>query len=609
MFYFIVVNIFLNTVIAPWLINQKPEKLAIRWDSAWMLWPGVIHVRGLEIRVQSRRLQWWLKFDKVNMGLNLYRLKDRHFQTEWVKGQGLVFRLRPRLTQPDVDRLRFMPSIPGLSNPPDPVPEILYPRRTLKPPWLIELNGFDVSRVKQIWIDHYRFSGDGHISGQMTLKVRGPLAIKRASLIFDADIFVGEAIFAKKVNMDVKLSVERYVPRIDMGIAAFRYLSGRYQVRAEVEDMHALEQTFNKTEWFRLAGKGKLKADLRLTRGYLTPGSGIQIDSSKIHIRFIDHMATGTGQVRLNVRQDGPKASGHLSVNLNSFKIMRPPRIRPHIRGRDFRITAITHDLDLTHAPYTAMDITLDIPESEVTDLSFYNRYIPAGTGFVIESGQGVVRTHLEANGKDHVTNGFIDVRIKNMVSRFEGTEMKGDLMLHTKLSKGNVKTREFNFSGTHLALTNAHVIGNRTSSKDNWWGNVVVTRGMMTFTNPLKVRAVLAMKMRDTGPVIAIFVEKKSIPKLFKKMLTVRNIQARANLVVQKNKLEISDIIMSGRKLAILAELRLAKGRHSGIFYTKFYALSMALELKQGKKTWTMIRPRKWFNDRKRRYSRPGTK
>ncbi len=574
-----------------------------------MVWPGLVHLRGLEMRVQSANLQWWLRLDQADTALRLFRLTDRHFQTKWFKGRGLAFRVRRRLSLPDINRLRFMPPIPGLTNPPDPNPEILYPASTMKPPWLIDLSKVEITGIKQIWIDRYRFTGDGQITGSMVLRVRGPLVVDNVRLVLDSQATSGGTIIARQLKLDINATVKRYVPRFELGIGALRYISGRFQVNAESVDLTSLEQTFNRTAWFGLAGQGRLSADLQLDRGRLLPGSRLLIDSPKLQARFIDFVASGGGLVRLQVDRHQGKPLARLAVVLDRFDLTRRPRSEPHLRGRDFKITAITHDLDLSHAPYTRLDITLDIPESEVTDINVYNRYLPAGTGFLIESGRGRVRTHLEASGKDLATSGYIDVRIEDMVSRFNDTEIKGDLRLHTKLSKGNIKTREFSFSGTRLELTKARVIGQRSSSKDNWWGNIVVNKGKLTFTSPLKLRAALTMKLRDSGPVIAIFAEKKSYPKWIKKVLTVRNIKARAHLVAGDSKVAIHDIAMSGRKLAMLAELRLARAQHSGLFYIRFHALSMALELKQGKKTWTMVRPRKWFNDRKRKYGRPGTK
>jgi hypothetical protein len=48
------------------LINKKPEKMQITWTSARSWFPGVVTVDELEIRGQTRWIQWYVAADDVH---------------------------------------------------------------------------------------------------------------------------------------------------------------------------------------------------------------------------------------------------------------------------------------------------------------------------------------------------------------------------------------------------------------------------------------------------------------------------------------------------------------------------------------------------------------
>ena len=58
-------NAFLNIGLEP-LLNQNPDKLRIRTSYAWMWWPGVLDVWGLECRGQGKNDQWLLEVDHAH---------------------------------------------------------------------------------------------------------------------------------------------------------------------------------------------------------------------------------------------------------------------------------------------------------------------------------------------------------------------------------------------------------------------------------------------------------------------------------------------------------------------------------------------------------------
>src|SRR5438128_11214808 len=62
------------------LLNKKPERMWVRWSSAWTLWPGVVRVKGFEMRSQSEAFQWWLSVDSATLDVDLLRLHSRQLR-------------------------------------------------------------------------------------------------------------------------------------------------------------------------------------------------------------------------------------------------------------------------------------------------------------------------------------------------------------------------------------------------------------------------------------------------------------------------------------------------------------------------------------------------
>ena len=121
------------------LINKKPEKMQITWTSARSWFPGVVTVEKLEIRGQTRRIQWYVAADDVHARISLLRLPSKRVHLSSAHTAGIDFRLRRRLdppakegeegAPPEIRGSQHFPEIPGFTNPPVPNPRISTPPR------------------------------------------------------------------------------------------------------------------------------------------------------------------------------------------------------------------------------------------------------------------------------------------------------------------------------------------------------------------------------------------------------------------------------------------------------------------------------------------------
>ena len=154
-FYLIAGNVFLRTGLLTNLINKKPEKTNISWESAVTYLPGVASVSGFELRSQTGKDQIYLRVAQARTRVSLVGLLFRTIHLRGVDAEDVDFRYRRRLDRPpnpgqeedrdkEPENTEYWPEIPGFSNPPDPKPEDLYPVKKKKRPWAIMITGAEV---------------------------------------------------------------------------------------------------------------------------------------------------------------------------------------------------------------------------------------------------------------------------------------------------------------------------------------------------------------------------------------------------------------------------------------------------------------------------------
>ena len=98
----VVAQMFLATPLLRYLINRETPKIHVEYASAWSIWPGTVHLRGLVITSQDHAVQWRLGLDEVSATIAIEQLPARIFHARHVRAQGVQFALRHRVLWPGV---------------------------------------------------------------------------------------------------------------------------------------------------------------------------------------------------------------------------------------------------------------------------------------------------------------------------------------------------------------------------------------------------------------------------------------------------------------------------------------------------------------------------
>jgi hypothetical protein len=235
-------NLILNTTMLSPVINRKPEKTLVEWQSGRTLLPGRVHVRGLRVRGQSKGQQWEFEVAEAEVRMSLLALVGKTVRITQAHGTGFDFRMRPRLTEETKDdptAVNF-PEIEGLSNPPDPAPEDIYKaKKKTGPGWHLDISDMYFDGPMSLWIGSARMSGTGDVAGDLDFVIRRQFHMPRIQFDLEGgEIALGKDPFVADLDITIDATLGPFDPREVKGMAVLDYLLGSQSFRnGEIRDL------------------------------------------------------------------------------------------------------------------------------------------------------------------------------------------------------------------------------------------------------------------------------------------------------------------------------------------------------------------------------------
>lgn len=596
--YIVGANLFLNTPLADWAINRKPEKMLVAWRGGWTVVPGIAHLRGVRLRGQQRPVQWLAEFESARVHCDLLSLMTRTFRARSVRGSGLDFRLRRRLEPGEIDESSGdVPPIPGFASRHRDALTDPAPKAKRRSPWAIVIDDIAIDEVETVWLERYRFAGDGQLNGEFAFEIRGPLAVDRARLTLAGDLTAGDEQVARSLDLDVEALIESVVTEENKGAAFLRFLTTTIQLRAPQANLGFLDAYFRNSSWLGLDGTGAVDANVMIERGVLAAGSRIAAEDASFTFDYLDFRAQGDGRLegRVAAGDDGPEAI--IETRLSRFELRGRDAPTPHARGADltFRISSPT--VDLTELEPT-FSMALDLPPSEVTDLTFYNSYLPPGAGIEVLEGTATLAGHLELSTENGRGTGRVEFQGEQIRARFWDLDLTGDVTLTTHLANADVESRRFDLSGSRMALDRVSIGDEEDAKGKSWWARFELTEGNMRWANPLEMDVQCTAQVRDSRPIIALVAQKKPLLRWMKPILAVQDLDLAMGVQSDGTTLIVDDLLLTGKGLEVRADLNVVDKIPQGFVFLDRGPLSAGLELADGERDWKLRRPRRWYEE-----------
>lgn len=611
-------NVFIN-VWLEFLINQQPQRVRIRYDFAWMLVPGEVRVRNLQIRVQGPMDQWVLQVDDASGTILLDELPERIFHATNLRGSGATYIYRGRADArrldatgaviepppPSIDAARTKPIIPGLSNPPLPTPEALYgPPRT---PFRIVLDDVVVEDVREAWLEDYHFVGGARAAGNLSLKPTEYLEVRDAVVDLEyGEVRLGDAPVVNRIHGRIGLSIDRVNPLEHPGTTLFGFMTARAKLDAEVPDVGFLNFYLAEAQWLSLrGGAGTLEVDATLRQGRFLEGSRARLKAADLVAELLSYRVTGNAVVELDVGTRDAKPESTVKLYFLDYALAQEGDATPHVRGSGLRVTARSPDVELDR-PFTKVDVRLEIPDAEIPDLGVYNAYLPRELGLVLREGTGRIHGQLEATSADSRVHGEMSLTASGVAATLDDLRITGDLALRARLVEGDLTNGRYDVSGSLLELKN---VGVAHSGKDDdaapdrhasngWWATIALPTGKVHVGAPIFLHANLGVRFRDVVPFVTLFAERQPLAGWVRDLLAIKDVSGSARVQLGDDTLYIPRFaVRGGDRYELLLALRRKQQIYTGNLYARYGVLSVGMELLGRKNKVHPFGARRWFD------------
>ncbi len=265
--YLLAANLFLNTPLASWVVNRRPQRFQASWSSAWSVWPGAVWVRGLKLQGwTSNQVTWTVTVERGRGSIVLPALLGRRFVVSQFQGEGVRSSV-----------LRG----PGRGAPPEPK----RPDEKPRPPWGIRIEGIEMSDVREVGYNDFRLTGaGGHAEGGFSVVFGHEFRLDGGRLVMPhSRLWMGQEVLAQDLDVDSKVSFAPYAPRQHPGLEGWDFFTGSLAAHGQVPPdvpflaRSGLSGTSAGTGKAGLGRPGRLVADLQVEKGRLVPGSRAEL--------------------------------------------------------------------------------------------------------------------------------------------------------------------------------------------------------------------------------------------------------------------------------------------------------------------------------------------
>ena len=591
-------NLFLNTPLAPWIINRRPEKWQMTWDHAYSLYPARVQASNVHYSQHTRRVDVEVGARSATTRIGLLPLLGGTLEFRDLAVEGLSVSLNRQVAEDGSDL--------SVGGGPEATPRVTektsdLPHPSDRGPGLrLAFPGITVSDVERFVYDDLEVSGGrASVTADFAVRVRSDISIHDARLRWDdAVMSLREENLADDIDLWFEGDLGPFDPRQVRGTATLAQLTGSLDVSGAIGTLVPLQLFFEGAKWIeRLDGSGDIDAHLELDRGKLHPGTKLDVTARGLELDFLGFSARGEGRVGAQVGEGHDERVARVEVAFDSFLLVRGEGASPLAEGEG--LTLIAEGPELTAGSLEGTEVTLDLPYSSVPDVTFLNTLIPEGLGVAVSRGRADFGAHIEFDGTTEEAQGEIGLRGTELAGSFRDMTYRLDLALSTQVSGRDLDDFEIELQGTSLKLENGRFESEYGGIGEGWWMTIEVPKGRADLTAPLGVRADVDLSMQDTRAVVALFAEIKHWLRYVKNILTVSDVEGSAVLGLQDGVLSIRGIELTGERLKALGELRVEGKALSGIVWLKYGVLGLALDRTGAETDWKLIKAREWFDER----------
>lgn len=586
----IAVHVFLWTPLLRKILRDQDVWLDYR--SAWSVWPGTVHLRGVALAVQDAKIELRLTIDELVTSVVVTQLPRRIFHCSHVFAKGITFRMKSRVFryQATPERMANLPPIEGLEpirteQPEDDTPDTRYKTFSI---WLEGIDGPD---VREVWINQLRLDGHAHVGGAFYLKpgrqvfvAPGLLWAEGLTLHRGPDELFSDLrgpLLLRLGPVDPRQMTPLYLARfVDLDTALTGKLSGA---------------RFLSTEALQLSGgEGPFNLALHLQAGQVVPGSVVSFEARRLVANAGPLEAqVASARFRFEVPGGPPPHFARATLVLQGAQTGSPAR--PAAATAELRLEATGDSLDVA-APEPPRELVLDLRSGQLHDARPFGALF--GPGVLIERGHGAFAAHL-AGPFDRLA-GWVRASASDALLVAQERRIRGDVSFDASV-RALDPLRGADLAGTKLVVASAQLVHSNgvADAAPGWWGRFELSRAQLRFSgqhdHPL-FDADLVARCRDARPLVGLFARQAELPRFVAGLFAMEGLDVRASAEAGKQLFALRGLSAQGEGAAVQAVYQLHGDQKRGAAYLTVGALSVSLGIDQGGTSVHLLSPGSWF-------------
>lgn len=556
--------------ISHWVANAQ-DNVRIEYDRATSFIPGRLNTKNMRIVSQDSNVEVEIDIEDTTASLALLPLLEKRVEVSNGSATGVRMRVRKTRAIEELCKLpaHELPPIGALARPTGFL-DAEHCRRQKEtrmiangPPdpdrlWTLVLDGVRAEEIREVWLDRWRFLGDG--SSQVTMTFHPTIALSIEENVLELHRG-GLMRGAKVIADDMRGSSSTVLPNVsleehgeDRILAA---MTGTTALSAEVDNFGFLDRTL--ADVGRLSfgdGRGHIDLDLRAKDGRFLAGSKLAIKSERLTAKLLDHTAVGNGRVDIAV--DAHKKA-RLVLRLDRFVAHRRSDKKSALDGRGLVVEALSSNPTLK-SPLQKPDLSISVEDVRIPDVSVYNGFIPAEAELDLISGEAHAAGQLMNGG--HLKISGSDIR-----ARFKKLDIAIAIGFDAPVVRVDFKKHSYGLDGAELSIR---------AMKSDWNAHLAFPYLSMA-TSTLDAR--VNVDMTNARPLFEIFEVEAHVPGFVKHLVPGRA-RGSLELSLAPDAFALDEIDMKAGPLTAKGHVMRRGKTADGTLSMSYLGVKLALEI-----------------------------
>ncbi len=448
----------------------------------------------------------------------------------------------------------------------------------------------------RIAVGRFRLEGEGSVSGGMVYRTRDSIRVPRATLrLPSARLLIDSEPAIDNLGLDVASRWRAFPAKGAKLAQVLGAASGSFAIAGDIRTGASVP--IELVPGMPIRATGRLDTRLLLEDGALQPGSLCALGSDGFRIGLLGLTAAGSAKAAATTRAVDGRPLTEASIDLASFSLLDAAEASVGVEGSGLAVRATWDGLSLADNRL-ATSVEVVLPPTTITDVGVLGGLVPPQWGVAVASGTGTVSGRLAVDA-DRLASGQLDLESTQLRVTARGTPMRADLRIHATLARGDLPRRRFEVPHATVGIENAINEARDPNEKGSrpWWCSLDFAPATVGLQRPLTVDGSIAVKMRDTRPVMALIEEFSNPPRWMALVPEVENITGFTAVRADGAVTTFTDVKIAGESLEMLGWLRLADKKADARIYTKYKGIAAGIGLDRGKSSIHIVKAHEWFD------------